>query len=279
MRFHNAMILVASILAPTHLVALERLGDGEEPVLDFRNGAPVASGQVDEAPSIDEPSVLRRRFGATTHLSLGASTSTRSEQEGYSVRGISSQSFSISARLFDYFSISASKGSSSSVIDYEQLRLYGPYWLDESYTFDAERDLDNSFASAGLRADFLGMASSSPYVAVSRGKVKQHSELTVVGRRYDYFGNTLFETITTKTDEGDFTEYSTTWSIGYESMLGSSVSVAGAFSHSLNDDRHSRSFGLGMNVWLSRHLAVGVGVSRNHDAENNSGGIDLSLAL
>mgnify|MGYP003630318132 CR=1 FL=1 len=279
MRFHNAIILVASILAPTHLVALERLGDGEEPVLDFRNGAPVASVRSDKAQSISKPSVSGRRLGATTHLSLGGSTSTRSEQEDYSVRDIAGHSFFISARLFDYFSVSASKGRSGSTVEYEQLRLNGPYWSNEYYTFDAERDLENSSASAGLRADFLGMASSSPYVAVSRSRIKQHSDLTIIGKRYNYSSSVPLETVQTKVDEGDFSEYVTTWSLGYESMLGSAASVSGGFSHSLNDDRHSRSFGLAVSIWLSRHLAVGVGVSRNHDAENNSGGIDLSLAL
>lgn len=173
MRFFHAAILAVSILLPLHSHALERIGGDEEPVLDFSTDAPTTISQSHQGPSLQEPSQRPRRFGTTNHISLGTSGASNSKQDGYSVAGIKSTSFSISTRLFDYFSLFGSKGDGESRVEYEQLFVSGPFLSSEYYTFDVERDVDSSSYAAGLRVDFFGMATSTPYIAVYRRIEKQ----------------------------------------------------------------------------------------------------------
>lgn len=282
MRFYSAAIMAASILLPLQSLALEAISDDEDALLDFSNGASPSIGAHQQDPARHKSIQRPRRFGATNHISLGASTATNRKQDGYSVTNIASTYLSTSIRVFEYFSVFGSKSNGGSQIEYEQLFVSGPFLSNEYYTADATREVDSRGTSAGLRVDFLGTAASTPYVSVSRIRTELSSEITVIAKRYNYprYSNNIpLETVTTVGDGGDLRDYLTRWSIGYEGMLGSNISVSGAFSHAFNDDIHARSFGVALNVWLSRHLALGVGLSRNHDTENNGGGFDLSLAL
>jgi len=282
MRLFHAVILALSIFSPLHSLALEKISDDEETVLDFSNGAPIMTGELQQTPSSHQPSQQPKRLSTTNHISLGVSTASNSKQDGYSVTSIKSSSFSVSTRLFHYFSLFGSKGNGGSRAEYEQLFVSGPFLSNEYYTYDIENETDSSSYNAGIRVDLFGMAASTPYITASRSKIEQSSEVTVIAKRYNYpahSNNTPLETVTTIGDGGDFADYLTSWSVGYERMLGSNISVSGAFSHAFNDDVHSRSFGVALHVWLSRHLAMGVGVSRNHDNKNDGGGFNLSLAL
>lgn len=281
MQFYSFIILAISVIAPVQCFALEEIGDGDESEIDFRGTEPAASAEIRNDSRLDgRPAVGAKRFGATSHFSAGVSTTSGRKEAGYAVGDSSGRSISLSVRLFDYVSMRVSSGRSGMKIEYDQLRTGGSLFSNDYHTFDAKQNVDSKSRAAGLRIDLLGMASSTPYIAVSRSKITQESDLTITARHYNGSGGgTLLGTETFKEKLGDESQYITSWTLGYELLLSRAASVSSGLSHALYDDERSRSFAVSANIWLSSRVAVGFGVSRNHDSDVSSAGFDLSLTL
>ncbi|MDF1779965.1 MAG: hypothetical protein P1U67_01590 [Alcanivoracaceae bacterium] len=258
--------------------ALEAISDDSDVPLDFssdesRQETDNLEGSTESQSPTSRPrgETLRKRLGPTTRLKASISQASSDHGDGYKADFDISSGIGFTLRLNDYFSWGVGAGRGSYKINFDTLRLPGPFLSNEYALVESKRLVDQKSLGTSLTWSVLGGAYSTPYISVGRTRIDYESELSGNYTIYSYFSPTPIETSSLPTFNDEDRRYSTGWSIGYEHALNEYFSVSGGFGHSLSGGKTiGRTFGADVDVWLTPHVALSVGASKSHETGRHS---------